>query len=77
MSKITEVLDLQKIGIGQILTFGEACLPHEQFRAFKKLVLNLYHSDLKPKTIVILNGSDQVGAVPRRDNMGKNGGAPC
>ncbi len=74
MPKLNDILDLQKHSVGQILTFGEASLPPDQFRAFKKLVLNHYHSDLKPKTIAILSGSDQVRAVPRHDNIGKKGG---
>lgn len=76
-TRADEILELQKSAIGQILTFGEASLPADQFRAFKRLVLTYFHGNLKPNTLAILNGLDQVGAVPRSDNMGKKGGVPC
>lgn len=74
-SKVEKLLELQKSSIGTILTFGEAALPQDQFRAFKKLVLNHFHEFLKPKTISLIDERiDQVRAVPLRDNLGRKGG---
>lgn len=72
--KVEQLYAIQKIAIGQILTFAEIGLPPSQFKPFKKLVMNLLHEELKPQILRILKDKDQVRAVPDNDNFDKKGG---
>lgn len=69
-SELTQrIMAAQKKAIGEILTFGEVALPPRQFKAFKKLIFELYHERLRPETIQILQSTDQPRAVPNNGNI--------
>lgn len=59
---------LHKHFVGRVLTIAESSLDSRRFKAFKRLVLDEYHNELRPKILGILK-SDQVRAVPLTDNL--------
>lgn len=56
--------------VGQVLTTAELCLNEDQFKAFKKLLLDRFHGEFLPKlkTIMEQTGKGRVRAVPKFDN---------
>lgn len=70
------VLDLDKATLGKVLTVGEACLSHEQFRAFKRLVQDHFYGPRRTQLLAILHGSDQArGDAHESAVQGRKGGA--
>jgi len=69
--------ELDKATLGKILTVGEACLSHEQFRAFKRLVQDHFYGPRRTQLLAILHGSDQArGYAHVSAIQGRKGGAP-
>lgn len=65
-----QLVKLQSQAVGKILTVAESGMDAGQFRAFKRLVMQVFHGELKPETIKAVNASDQA-----KGNLGKKGGA--
>lgn len=64
------LVKLQSKAVGRILTVAESGMDAAQFRAFKRLVMQVFHGELKPETIKAVNASDRANG-----NFGGKGGA--
>lgn len=64
-----QLVKLQSQAVGRILTVAESGMDAGQFRAFKRLVMQVFHGELKPETIKAVNALDQANG-----NLGKKGG---
>jgi len=50
-----KIIDLHKSSMGHVLTVAEAALPPQQFRAFKKLIWDHHHNQVKHEIREIVN----------------------